>query len=190
MLERVYYSMNVATAPQFFDDVTRHYAQVFSALPQEVLTDLRLFVQWIEDHPVLQSLLCENSLPLWWHETVFDAFHQVHPCQELTLRTLRVLSTQKRLDILSNILRVLLEMESPHTTVYWHTAKLFSPSDVAILEKTLSDAFGTSIVVCQKEKSDLLLGGVLLWDDSMIDLSLSNILSNLYNEIDHVLTCS
>jgi F0F1-type ATP synthase delta subunit len=134
--------------------------------------------------------LGENSLPLWWHESVFKKFQKIHTCQDLTLRTLRVLAAHKRLNILQDILKVLNENQRSSTTVYWHTAKQFSQSDVSALEKTLSDAFGKPIVVVQKEQPDLLMGGVLLWNDSMIDLSLSSLFSNLYTEIDHVFTCS
>lgn len=190
MLEWVCFSMDSASVPVFFNDVARHYAEVFSELPEKTISDLGAFVDWIDQHPVLQSLLHENALPLWWHETVFEEFQKVHTCQDLTLRALRVLSAHKRLDVLPNILKILADNKSPKMTVYWHTAKLFSVSDMASFEKTLSDAFKKPIVVCQKEQPDLLMGGILLWDDSMIDLSLSTIFYNLYTEIDHVFTCS
>ncbi len=190
MLEWVCFYMKVAAVPVFFDDITRHYAKIFAELPAKTMTDLGAFVLWIQHHPVLQSLLGENSLPLWWHESVFKEFQKIHTCQDLTLRTLRVLAAHKRLNILQDILKVLNENQRSSTTVYWHTAKQFSQSDVSALEKTLSDAFGKPIVVVQKEQPDLLMGGVLLWNDSMIDLSLSSLFSNLYTEIDHVFTCS
>ena len=190
MLERVCISMKVASVPEFFDDVTRHYAKIFAELPKKTLDQLDAFVRWIGQQPVLQSLLCENALPLWWHESVFQAFERDDACDDLTLQTLRVLGTHKRLDILPNILKVLHHNQSPRTVVYWHTAKLFSDVDKKTLENTLSDAFGKPVVVYQKEQADLLMGGVLLWDDSMIDLSLSSLFSNLYTEIDHVFTCS
>jgi F0F1-type ATP synthase delta subunit len=182
--------MKVAVAPVFFDDITRHYAKIFAELPVQTMTELGAFVRWIHEHPVLESLLGENALPLWWHESVFKEFQQNHTCQDLTLRTLRVLGAHKRLNILQDILKVLDGNQCSSTTVYWHTAKLFSKIDVSALEKTLSDAFGKAIVVVQKEQPDLLMGGVLLWNDSMIDLSLSSLFSNLYTEIDHVFTCS
>ena len=137
--------MEVAAAPVFFDDITRHYAKIFSELPAKTMTELGAFVRWTHQHPVLKSLLGENSLPLWWHESIFKEFQQTHTCQDLTLRTLRVLGAHKRLDILQDILKVLNENQRSSTTVYWHTAKLFSQSDVSALEKTLSDAFGKAI---------------------------------------------
>jgi F0F1-type ATP synthase delta subunit len=182
--------MKVAAVPVFFDDITRHYAKIFAELPVETMTELGAFVRWIHEHPVLESLLGENALPLWWHESVFKEFQKNHTCQDLTLRTLRVLGDHKRLHILQDILTVLNETQCSSTTVYWHTAQLFSQSDVSAFEKILSDAFGKPIVVVQKEQPDLLMGGVLLWNDSMIDLSLSSLFSNLYTEIDHVFTCS
>ena len=190
MLEKVCVSMKVASVPEFFDDVTRHYAKIFAELPKKTLDQLEAFVCWIDQHRVLQSLLRENALPLSWHESVFDAFQRGDVCDDLTLQTLRVLGAHKRLDILPNILKVLHHNQSPHTVVYWHTANMFSDLDKDALEKTLSDAFGKPVVVCQKEQTNLLMGGVLLWDDSMIDLSLSSLFSNLYTEIDHVFTCS
>ncbi|MBM3631373.1 MAG: F0F1 ATP synthase subunit delta [Alphaproteobacteria bacterium] len=182
--------MNVAAVPVFFDDVTRHYAKIFAELPVKTRTELEAFVCWIREHPVLKSLLGENALPLWWHESIFKEFQKSHTCQDLTLRTLRVLGDHKRLHVLQDILTVLNEAQCASTTVYWHTAQLFSQSDVLAFEKILSDAFGKPIVVVQKEQPDLLMGGVLLWNDSMIDLSLSSLFSNLYTEIDHVFTCS
>jgi len=190
MIHCVYSVMNAFSQPEFFDDVTRHYAKVLQELPDAVLTELAAFVVWMKEKPLHQSLLKEKSLALWWHQALFQEFLAEHPSQDLTLRTLQMLSDNKRLDILADILNFLSESRRPDFAVYWHAAKLFSDTELAHLTKTLHQAFGMPITIYQKEKPELLLGGVLLWGDTMIDLSLSAMLSNLYTEIDHVFTCS
>jgi F0F1-type ATP synthase delta subunit len=190
MIHPAYSIMKAVTQPEFFDDVTRHYAKVFNDLPQDVLSELAAFVQWAKERPLRRSLLKEGSLPLWWHEALFQEFFQLHKSQELTLRVLRVLSAQKRLEILPDILAVLIESKRPDCVMYWHTSKMLSDTELAKLETTLSHHFGKPVTVHQKEKPELLLGGVLLWCDLMIDLSLNTMLSNLHTEIDHVFTCS
>ncbi len=181
--------MDASCQPEFFDDVTRHYAKVMQDLPKSVLAELGAFSLWAKAHPFRNALLREESLPIQWHEALFKEFKQAQPCQEATLRTLRVLSAQKRLENLPKILDILSECQSD-CWMYWHAAKKFSDSELSQFEKTLEDALGMPIKLIQKEKPELLLGGVLLWRDVMIDLSLSKMISNLHTEIDDAFTCS
>jgi F0F1-type ATP synthase delta subunit len=181
--------MNASCQPEFFDDVTRHYAKVMQDLPDTVLAELASFSLWAQAHPLRNALLKEESLPVQWHEAFFQEFNHDQPCQKITLRTLRVLSAQKRLENLPKILDLLSESKSD-CRVYWHVAKKFSKSELSQFEKILQDALAMPVKVVQKEKPDLLLGGVLLWRDVMIDLSLNKMISNLHTEIDDALICS
>lgn len=190
MIHCVYSVMKAATAPEFFDDVTRHYGKIFQELPDTVQGELNIFVAWVQEHPLRASILKETFLPLSWHEVLFQEFFQDHSCEPLTLQTLRVLSGQKRLAILPAILGALRESQCSQCTVYWHTAKLFSDKELLSLSKKLGKVLGKTVTIRQREKPELLLGGIFLWHDTMIDLSLSTMLSNLHTEIDHVFTCS
>jgi F0F1-type ATP synthase delta subunit len=182
--------MSNATQPQFFDDVARHYAGIFKDLPDIVLKELALFVQWINSNDLRRSLVKENNLPLVWYEALFQEFRDKHPCHEGTLRTLAVMSEHKRLGNLDDVLGALNESTRTDRAVYLHTAQRFSDTEVADFAEILGRSFGMPVTVHQTEKNDLLLGGVLLWNDSMIDLSLNRMLSKLHTEIDHVLNCS
>jgi F0F1-type ATP synthase delta subunit len=182
--------MSNANQPQFFDDVARHYAKIFKDLPQVVLEELTCFDQWIKGSALFCSLVRESSSPFFWHEALFHEFAETHPCQEMTLRILALMSAHKRLGALGNVLSALNEFTRPDRVVYLHTAQRLSDAALTDFAQVLSHSFDMPVTVHQKENTELLLGGVLLWNDSMIDLSLKRMLSNLHTEIDHVVKCS
>ncbi len=168
-----------------------HYAHLLRDVSTETCQDLERFQQWAGAHPLKQSLLQQSRLPVWWHESLFQEFTQAHPnTTPSALSILRLLSQHKRLGLLSDILESLRRDRLETMEVYWHTARWLNPSEVSDFERLLEQKFGKPVVLHQKKRSDLVLGGILLWDDRMLDLSLFPVFSSLYHEAIHALTSS
>lgn len=175
----------------FCNYVSEHYARLFQDAAPQAYDDLERFQQWAKAHPLKESLLHQARLPVWWHASLFQEFAQAYPhTTPAALSILQLLSQHKRLGLLSDILECCRRHRLDRMEVFWHTAQWLTPSQVSQFETLLAGPLGKPVVLRQKLRSDLVLGGILLWEDRMLDLSLFPVFSSLYHEAIHALTSS
>lgn len=175
--------------PHFFSHVCKRYGAVLYDLPKEVIQDLARFVEWAHASGCW-SLLKEPSLSPRIHTHFFSLFFQHADDNALTFKVLSVLSTNKRLGFLPEFLSYLTYLKDPHKSVYLHTSKQLPKKSIAYLTKRLKEAWNIPVEIHQFEDTQLLLGGVFLWDNFMIDASLKTLLTHLRSKKDHVLSPS
>lgn len=177
--------------PTFINHVCKHYADLIRGLATNNLHDLDVFAQWSVSHPLKQSLLAQSRLPVWWHEALFQEFKESYPATtDEALAFLRLLSEHKRLGMLSDILACVQQQQSEALEVYWQTAQWLTPQELSEFQNILTQRFQRPVRLHQSLRPDLILGGILLWEDRMLDLSLFPVFSSLYHEAIHAITTS
>ena len=175
--------------PLFFSHVCKRYGAVLYDLPENVIQELARFVEWAGTSGCW-SLLKEPSLSPRIHAHFFSLFFQHAPCDSLTLKVLSVLSVNKRLGALPEFLRYLTALKDPHKAVYLRTSKQLPKKSITHLTRRLKEEWNVPVEIHQLEDSQLLLGGVFLWDNFMIDASLKTMLTHLRSKKDYVLSPS
>lgn len=175
--------------PPFFSHVCKRYGAVLYDLSKEVIEELACFVEWA-DASGCWSLLKEPSLSPRIHTHFFSLFFQHAAYNAVTFKVLSVLSTNKRLGFLPEFLSYVTYLKDPHKAVYLHTSKQLPKKSISHLTKRLKEEWNIPVEIHQFEDSQLLLGGVFLWDNFMIDASLKTMLTHLRSKKDYVLSPS
>jgi ATP synthase F1 delta subunit len=182
--------MSSNCVPRFFSEICHRYARVLLDLPDSVLKELDSFVQWVKRSPTLWSFITEPELSDQWKQNIFNLFYQKTSCSSSAMNTLKVLGHHARLNLLPNILQLTYQLKKGEKDVYLTLPERLDPASLAQFSKKLSSLWGASVTLHHVDDPSLLLGGILLWDDSMIDTSLRSTLSTLKKEVLHAVSCS
>ncbi len=174
----------------FFDHVCRHYGNILQSLPTDVFKELDSCVSWGKKHPLQWSLLTQRSLSVQWRDTILRHFQKHHKISAMALRVLELLVLHGRLGVLPDILAYLAQKTKAAQKVYIRVAKILSDTEVNRLATLLEKRFGRPVDLVQRLDSDLICGGILFWNTSMLDASLRRILTTFRNEKLYVLPSS
>lgn len=182
--------MSSSCVPRFFSEICHRYAQVFLDLPQKALGELEKFVQWGCSSSTLWSFITEPELSDHWKDQIYKAFSNQVSCSQVTMRALAVLGGHARLNLLPDILHLTRHLQKGEQSAYLTLPRRLDSKKLAQFSQQLSSLWGVPVNLHHAEDPSLLLGGVLLWNNSMIDTSLRSTLSTLKKEVLHAVSCS
>ena len=165
---------------KYFDQVSYRYASILFLLPikiREILQkELVLFLQWIDPSSEQWKLLTAVFLPDRYQKIFLDSFCKAYKCSTPTMNFLEILMRNDRLTWLSDILMLCKELEEKAENkqrAYFLSATFAEEKNIKTLKKALSEKLGKQIILYCQTEENLLLGGIILWEDFMVDASLA-----------------
>ncbi len=153
-----------------------------------MLDDLSRVTLWFQENPRAWRLLCAVPLLSQVVQDIMDHCKTaVGPWCKETENVLELLLKEHRMFMLSELLAYVQDQKRPEKTVYVTSATPLSDESVAELITFFKTHHNVSVRIEQASDPDLLLGGVILWNHTLIDLSLKTQLlktqQRIYDEI-------
>ena len=163
--------------PYFFSTACRRYGNVLLDLPDSmlnlILNELSAVTLWFQDRPSAWRLLCAvPPLSSGIQEIITSCKDAVGPWSMETENLLALLLKEHRMSMLSQLLAYVQEQKRSKETVYVTSATPLSDASVAELVTFFKTRHNSAVHIEQAHDPDLILGGIILWNNTLIDLSL------------------
>lgn len=176
--------------PKFFSATCRRYGNVLLGLPKEtldtMLQELNRVQKWFAQHPSAWSLFCAvPPLAQVSHEVLTYCENNAGPWSRETRNMLFLLQKNHRVSLFSELLSYVQEKCARIENVYITTAAPLSKSVLSKIVDFFLTRYGVTVCVHQATNETLILGGVVIWNSLLIDLSLITPLKLTEKRISH-----
>ena len=163
--------------PRFFSTACRRYGNVLLNLPDSifdvVLKELSCLNVWFQERPSSWRLLCAvPPLSCVVKEVLGYCRDAIGPWSQETENLLALLLQEHKIFMLSDLLAYVQDKKCPQETVYVTSATPLSPDSITELVTFFQNHYNTPVRIEQAHDPDLILGGIILWKHTLIDLSL------------------
>ncbi|BDB96126.1 ATP synthase F1 subunit delta [Candidatus Hydrogenosomobacter endosymbioticus] len=163
-----------------FDSVCSRYAKVLFSLPKDVRDSVRReigeFVLWAKTTDELWNLVSSEYLSHRYKYEFFEEFKKQFECSKETENFFELLVNNERVSSLQSILILFDFMKNQQNGVvkaYMISALPIPKKYEKFLAHQISRKIGREVELKIEVDCTLILGGILLWDNFMIDASLA-----------------
>lgn len=163
--------------PHFFSTACRRYGNVLLDLPDSTLNlmidELSSVTLWFQERSSAWRLLCAvPPLSQVVREIIACCQTAMGPWSKETENLLALLLKEHRMFMLSELLAYVQDQKRSKKTVYVTSATPLSDESITELIMFFKTRHNVAVHIEQAHDPDLILGGVILWNHTLIDLSL------------------
>ena len=170
--------MQHLSKPRFFSTACRHYGKILLGIPKPTLEiliqELVLVDSWFRERQLLWRLLCATpSLTQIGHSILQECQENTGPWNAVTERVLDLLFKEHRMVLLWDLLTYIRDRQQSLEELYVTTPVLLPQHILSGLSTVFEKRYNVKIRIHQIENPNLILGGVIVWRNTLTDFSLA-----------------
>ncbi|PPE03235.1 F0F1 ATP synthase subunit delta [Holospora curviuscula] len=182
--------MKYLAKPRFFSTVCRLYGEVLLGIPIPLLNilikELTLVDIWFRKRPILWRLLSASpSLANMGHSILSRCKDNTGPWNSVTEKLLRLLYKEHRIFFLQDLLTYLQDRQQGLENVYITTAISLPDHILSAFVELFRNRYNVQVRIHQVQNPNLILGGVVIWRNTLIDFSLELHLRSIEQKMLH-----